>query len=136
MKKYYFQVKYGFNADDYLSIEYHELEKATFAHLTGAVVAFDSGSVSGKNIIVIKEDFVRAMGWNKGYQLTPEDNAEIEIKCKDYKGLVASMKEKVQYLINTNQTNLIGKGFEMPKQVENSVSEMTKSLAEKMKLSA
>ena len=143
MKKYYFKVQYGYDKDDYLAIEGHELDKAILAHLTGAVVAFEHGSVTGSKIIVIKEDFVRAMGWNRGYVLTPEDQHEIELKCKDYTGLIASAKERVGYLIKTNQTHLVGKEQVVPVGLEKNVnvssvskeiSDLSKSLADKMKI--
>ena len=126
MKKYYFKVQYGYNHDDYLPIEYHELDKAMYAHLTGAVAAFENGSVTGSKIIVIKEDFTRAMGWNRGYQLTPEDQGEIAVKCKDYKGLIADSRERVNHLIKTNQTHLIGKNIPETPSLENKETAMPK----------
>jgi hypothetical protein len=73
----YFKVKTGYDKDAYISITEDELPKALKAQITGQVAVFKEGSVAGNAILTITPDFHRLMGWNKGYQLTSEDYAEI-----------------------------------------------------------
>jgi hypothetical protein len=104
----HFIIKTGYSPEDFISINETELEKAIYAHLTGMTVALENGTISGKNIISIKEDWHKAMGWNRGHRLTAEDFEEIENTCKSYKGLLSAAKSNVVSCMNTGRVDLIG----------------------------
>jgi hypothetical protein len=110
MRYYKVQIGYG---DDFISIDETELEKALYAQMTGGTVFLNEGSVTGNSIISIRPDFHKAMGWNYGYKFTPEDHAEINRECGHYKGYLAEVKDKVSYLMKTNQSKLIGQNIEL-----------------------
>lgn len=105
----YFKVKTGFKEEDFISINENELEAALYAFMTDSKVIFKNGATTGKNIMEIKEDWHKAMGWNTGYRLQPEDFEQINRECKNYRGLLAKAKENVQHLIRSGKTELIGK---------------------------
>ena len=49
------------------------------------------------------------MGWNYGYTLLPEDYNIIDRKCKNYVGVIAEAKDRVQQYIKSGQIDKIGK---------------------------
>lgn len=103
----YFKVKTGYGAEDFIPITEKELDSALYAFVTDSKIILDGGPVNGKNIITITEDWHRAMGWNYGYKMGPEDFEDIQ--ALDYKGVIAQAKARVTNLIKTGQTNLIGR---------------------------
>lgn len=122
----------GFNNS--LSIDSSELEKALFIHLTGKTAIFKEGSMSGTSISSIVPDFNKIMGWNEGYKLLAEDHSEIarSKECSEAKKLVEETKEKINYLMETNQQDLIGKNVVIElqkKEIPKEISEGAKSLA-------
>jgi len=104
----YFKVQTGFNTDDFISITEDELQKAIYAQITGAVAIFRNGTIRGNNIIGIREDWHKAMGWNYGHKLGADDFAEISAKCQSYVGVIAAAKTQVDEVMRTGQTNLLG----------------------------
>lgn len=129
----YYKIIHGYNSEEYIEIEENELEKAFYVFLTKKDAVFSGGAVKGGQILFIKPDFHRTMGWHRGYKLDDWDYAELSDRKIDRKmqGVLENTKEKVQYLISTRQENLIGTGFELPKL--NPTSE-TKQLSDKMKV--
>lgn len=107
----YFIIKTGFGAEDFISITQDELDKAIYCQIMGIVGVFDGGTINGKNIISIKEDWHRQMGWNRGYKLTDNDFAAIRADeaCNSYKGLIAASKQNVNRLMTLGRADLIGK---------------------------
>lgn len=79
----YFRVKFGFNNDDFISIDENELPMAIRAHITGKIGVFKEGSVSGDKIITITPDLNKLMKWNRTYQPTAEDYGELPEKTLD-----------------------------------------------------
>lgn len=109
VNRLYFKVFRGYNEEDYIPIDDTELEKAVYAHMSGKPVAFENGSINGNQISIIRPDFVRAMGWNKGYKPTPEEHGEIEATVgKKYVGIMGRAKERVQEHIANGTPKLIG----------------------------
>lgn len=122
----YFKVFRGYNDEDYIPIDDTELEKAVYAHMAGKPVAFENGSINGNQISIIRPDFVRAMGWNKGYKPTPEEHGEIEARVgKRYAGIIGLAKERVQECIANGTPELIGT---KPLLIENPVKIHTQGL--------
>ena len=112
----YFKVKTGFEPEDIIHIDESELEKAIYAQISGRVAMLKGGTIRGNNIISITEDWHRAMGYNQGYELGPEDFEHINQKLGDsYNGVIGEKVEAVQFLIDTNQTHLIGKNVDIKK---------------------
>jgi hypothetical protein len=69
----YFRIKIGFEPNDYISIDETEYESAVKAQITGKVCITKEGTISGNNIISIKPDWNRVMGFKPDYQLVGED---------------------------------------------------------------
>lgn len=109
----YFKIKVGYNENDEISIDETELETALHVFLTNSKGVFKNGAVNGSNIMLITEDWHKAMGWNKGHKLGPEDYAQINRELPDYVGYIHRTKEKVEHLIRTKQQNLIGKNADV-----------------------
>ena len=81
------------------------------------------------------------MGWNKGWEMTPDDYAEVRPFEKAYMNTFKKAKDIVEKLIQTNQTNLsslpLSKLMDMNLLPEIHVTPVTKAvetLADKMKL--
>lgn len=69
----YYRVKYGFDKDDFYSIDETELKKAIVAQTQGSIFICNEGTISGNNIVSIMPDYNRVLGLNRDYQLTGED---------------------------------------------------------------
>ena len=113
----HFLVKYGFSRDEVISIDHTEIEKAIYAHLTGAKVAFKSGSVSGDKIISVTPDFHRELGWGYDHVLDGYDYKDLnhdDLQNK-YRHFLGQMTEKVKYLMESGQKHLIGKNQVLPR---------------------
>lgn len=125
----------GYNAEDYLEINENELEKAYYCFLEKKDSIFSGGAIKGSQILAIQPDFHKTMGWNRGYKLEVDDFAELSQKGIDKKmqKKLSEAKERVQYFISTNQTDLIGKNTEVPK-INNEISEASKQLSDKYKI--
>ncbi len=76
----YFRVKIGYKADEFLAIDETELATALNAQITGRVGVFKTGSVRGNDIISIKPDFNKMLGYNPSYVMTEHDYVEIPKK--------------------------------------------------------
>ena len=110
----YYKVVWGYQPEEYIPIDETELEKALYAHISGKVAIFKEGSINGSRISVIAPDVCRAMGWNRGYKLTPEDYEEFDDReGVKYAGYLAEVKDRVNYLINSGKTDLIGKNTDI-----------------------
>lgn len=129
----FYKILHGFGAEDYIEITKDEVEKAYYCFLTKKDSVFSGGAVRGSLIQAIKPDFHRTMKWNRGYKLTEFDYAELSEKGIDRKmqNFLGEAHDKVKYLIETNQPELIGKPVELPKKV---FSEETKKLSDKFKV--
>jgi hypothetical protein len=145
----FFIIKTGYSPNDIIRIDdMRDLEKAQYGFITNSKVVFNNGEVCrGQDIISIREDWHREMGWNKSfrdnngdvvpYELGDDDWKDIKIKGIDekYRGVLAATKEKVQYLQETGQAKLIGTGVqislpERPKEILEGVD----ALANKFKI--
>ena len=111
----YFKIKTGYGPDDYVQIDESELETAYYIFMTEGKAIFSGGPVRGKDIVGISEDWHKEMGYNRTYELGPEDYAHFQEKgiTQKYKGILANVKDKVMYLMQSNQTNLIGKNADI-----------------------
>lgn len=134
----YFKIKIGYGEDEYVRIDETELEKAYGVFLTDGKGVFSGGTVRGQDIIAIKEDWHRAMGYNPLYKLRAEDMNEIQKEVgKEYQGVLEHASARVKYLIEHGQQNLIGRGVEIPELAmseHKALSDGTKKLADKMNI--
>ncbi len=132
----YYKIVYGFNPDDYLPITVDELPKAIalFVEKTGRGV-FEEGVIRGQDIMRIVPDWHRARGWNKGYKMTPDDNADIAPLEEGYRKIYSKAKEIAEYAIKENRRDLLLKPAseaikelpqgEMPKQISEGIIKLS-----------
>lgn len=130
----YFKIKTGFRAEDSISITESELESALYAFITDSKGVFRNGAVSGKNIISITEDWHKAMGWNAGHVLGPDDYAEIREKLTGYTGMIAAAKDRVQGHMASGRLELIGKNVGIEAKLSVQRIEGMKSLSDSMRI--
>ena len=117
MKKYYFKIRYGFKAIDFVSVEAGgELEKVLYAWTSGNIVGIGDRMINGNNIISIEPHYHKYTGWYDNYEPKEADDWEqIERDCPaNFAGVLSFYRERVQYLVSTNQLAEIGKGKEIP----------------------
>lgn len=130
----YYRVYTGFT--DYIPIDSTEIEKAMYAFITGNPVAFQDGATTRIDRIV--PDYHRAMGWNPGHKLEADDWNELArdgVK-QSYDRALGIVRDRVQLLMDTGRTNLIGQNVKLPElegKANPKLSQLTTSLAEKMK---
>ena len=112
----YFKVIRGWGSENFIPIDETELEKATYAHMTGKVVVFNNGSINGDAITAIQPDYHREMGWAYGHDMGPDDWNDLNDKNIPYKyaGVIGKAKAKVQYLMQSGKENLIGQNVKLP----------------------
>lgn len=131
----YYKVFRDRDFTNYLEIDETELEKALAAFRFGTSVMFNQGALEKVGDIV--PDYNRSMGWNPTHKLENDDWSDIRSKGVDrrLKEQLQLTKEKIDYLVETNQQHLIGKNahIELP-QKNKEVSEATATLANKMSL--
>lgn len=111
--KLFYKIRHGYEQEREISIEENELEKAIGVFLTNGKAVFHSGAISGNIIQSITPDFHRIMGWNNTHKLDDFDWQElkqkgIDRKARDFQQL---MENKVRYLIESKQQNLIGRNI-------------------------
>lgn len=107
---YYYQVKYGHKDSELVSITRDELMTAVKAQVTGKVGVFNEGTVSGNSIIAIIPDYIRMMGWNRGYVLTSEDWGEINSSnaCREAKLLLEETSNQVRGISSNKPKEISG----------------------------
>lgn len=101
----YYKIVWGFDSEDIVPIDETELEKAFYCFITKKDGVFARGAVKGDKIIAIQPDFHRAMGWNTGHKLGPDDYAELSSKGVDraHLNLLEDTKSKVHYQLSNVQ---------------------------------
>ncbi len=129
----YFKVFKDFT--NYIPIDETELEKALAAFKFGTAVILKNGAL--EKIESVLPDLNRSMGWNPSYKLGDDDWNDIRSKGIDHKlqELHEKTRNKIEYLIETKQTHLIGKNVhvDMPEKPKE-ISEGAKMLADKFKV--
>ena len=131
--KYYFKVWKDYT--NYVPVDETEFEKAMYAFEKGGGAMFDLGAIG--TIKDITPDFNKDLGWYSDYKPTPDDNADIDALRPKYQKYIHAIKEKIQYLKSTNQTDLIGKNVDIPeldKPKDDPLSGEIKSLSDKFKV--
>lgn len=135
--KHFYKILQGYEHERNITIREDELERAYGLFMLGGRWIFSGGPVDGKNIQTIIEDYHTTMDWNKEYELGTDDYEQLSQLGVDKKMKLIreKAKEKVHYLISTNQQNLIGKNIEIPElQKSNPITEDIKKLGEKFKI--
>lgn len=115
--RYYFKVKYGFGATDYVVVDkLEELEKAVYAKVE-KVTAFIGGKmIDGKYIISIEPDIHSYTGWQRGYEpKTGSDFQDIKRSVpKDADKVLEIHYRHVAELIDGGQVEKIGNTESLP----------------------
>lgn len=124
MKKRYFQIKYGFNVSDSITVSGAEVEKAIYAQIKGVPVQIADHYINGKNIIAIRPAYYKHTGWHDWYEPTNgEDWEQIKRDCPSYDGMIEAYKNRVAGYIANNQLHMIGKASEILQIQEPTVSD-------------
>lgn len=104
----YYKVKTGYKADEFVSIDETELQKAIAAQITGAVAFLGGSSISGNSIMTITPDWNRVMGWNPDYHLMGEDYDEIgKEQVESYRSHFEEIKTTVYTELKSGGQKLI-----------------------------
>lgn len=102
----HYRIKYGYRADEFVSVDETELPMAVRAHISGKKGLFKEGSVSGDKIIAIVPDYQRDMGWNRDYILMGEDYDELgKEKLREYTTFLEETKNMALGGQETKQLN-------------------------------
>src|SRR3989344_4794201 len=109
-----FQVKYGQWSTDYIVVDGDELEKLHYAKKIGAFFTGKYGDVDTTKIVSVRPDYKETYGAMPEYQLVGEDYDEMYREFGDISAMIGEAKERAEYLIQTNQKHLIGKGVKIP----------------------
>lgn len=131
--KYYFKVYIDFTR--YISIDETELEKALYAFQTGKPVIFELGAANRIESII--PDFNKELGWYSDYKPNADDMGDIERVKPKYAKHLSATKEKIQFLLKTGKTELIGKNIVIPELENKQPHQLTgevKNLADKFKV--
>lgn len=132
----YYKIIRGYGVEDYIELDETELEKAYYAFLEKKDGIYSGGAVRGSEILAVQPDYHRAMGWNRGYKLGQDDYAELSRKGVDrsHMNYLGDTKIKVDYLIRTNQLNLIGKNVKIKGEQPKEIFEGSKMIADKFQI--
>ena len=127
----YYRVYTGYT--EYIPIDSTEMEKAMFSFITGSPVALNNGATSRIDRIV--PDYHRAMGWNPEHRMNADDWTQLKSQGIDenYRGAIGKAKDKIQHLIETKQSHLIGKNVKLP-ELEKPKAQITAALTSKLKV--
>lgn len=129
----YFKVYQDFTK--FVPIDETEYEKAIYAFLKGKPAIFEMGAVSRIESII--PDLNKINGWYSDYKPTADDSAELDKAKEKAKPFMAKIKERVQYLMETKQENLIGKNVAIPELENKQQHQLTgevEKLADKFKM--
>lgn len=101
----YYKIVFGYDAEDYIGIDETELKKAYYAFLAKKDAVYSGGAVRGAQITAIQPDYHRAMGWNRGWKLGPDDYAQLTEEGVDraHTHYLNEVKEEVKALISSGQ---------------------------------
>jgi hypothetical protein len=137
----YYKIIRGYSAEDYIEITPDELEKAFYCFLTKKDSVYSGGAVKGSEILAIQPDYHRTMGWTRGWKLTADDYTELRQRGIDKKMQlqIEKTKDKIQYLMQTKQENLIGKNVEIPelekgRQLPEDIKKLSDGIADNFKI--
>lgn len=97
-KKCYYTIRTSYDKNDDITITEEDLPFAIWAFVKKTDVVSANGCFRGKDIISILPDYSMTMGWNKHYELTPEDFARIgsDKTCQKTKILYSEVKNKAE----------------------------------------
>ena len=137
MKKaeYFILEHYSNGKNNTVRITRSEAERAIYAQVTGRVFLGKDGSIAGNNISSVKADLHRAMGFNADYRMNNEDYAYVKRDAPEYLGAMEYVNEKVKYLIDHKQENLIGTDFVIPElEKPKELSKLSEGIAKKFQI--
>lgn len=132
---YYFKVKYGFGASDFVSVENEDVEKAIYAQIKKIPVKLGNSYINGSNIISITPHYHRYTGWFDSYEPhTGEDWKQIERDCPvGFDKVLSFYQDNVRSCISSNDVARIGSKKEIPQMLVSSRGD-TSSIGNILKL--
>lgn len=111
----YFRVYIGYGKNDYVVVDEDEIETALYCFLTDNKGVFKNAPIRGKDIITFKPHYHAHTHWNADYEPTHADDfAQIARDCPTYDGIIEYYTDRVKYLMQRNQTSLLGTHAELP----------------------
>lgn len=116
-EKKYYQVLYGYNAQDRVSIEEGDaLERAIYAQNRKVPVLIGGAYINGSSIRVIRPHWHKYTGWYDWYEPKDgEDFAQIGRDCpKLLDETLEYYRDRVALLERTGRQALIGKSADLP----------------------
>jgi len=107
------KVTTGFRKEQSFTIGEDEAHKAYYLFLnpTKRAIFKDGRAVRGEDIREIKPDYNATMGWNEGYELGPDDYADIKEKGADRlcRSILEEAKQSAYYMLDTGNEILLTK---------------------------
>lgn len=104
----HFKVVFGFNPNDYVSIDEDELVKAQVMFMEGKGRAlFGDTAIRGQDILRIVPDWHAHFGWNKGYKMLPEDDEYVQPLEKPYKLMIENTKDIAKFIVENKRYDLL-----------------------------
>lgn len=105
----------GYGKNDYVVVDEDEIEMALYCYLTDNKGVFKNAPIRGKDIITFKPHYHAHTGWNLDFEPTHADDfAQIARDCPNYDGMIEYYTDRVKFLMNTKQFDLLGTGAELP----------------------
>ncbi len=102
---------------------------------------YSGGFIRGSKIEMIKPDFHRIIGWNRGHKLDDYDFTELNDRgiTKKVREIENKTHKRIDYLIKTNQKDLIGKNIFLPEleekpKIDSRLETITNNLVNKFKV--
>lgn len=105
----YFKIIKGYKSHEFTRIDESELEAAICIFLTDGKALFKNGVVRGKDIMDIREDWHKEMGWNDDHELRGDDWNELNTKgvTLKYVGVIAAAKDNVKLKLESQKTPIL-----------------------------
>lgn len=106
--KRWFRVKYGYNANEFVSIPEEYLAKAIYSKQKQSLFSFNDRIIDGKEIKTITPDYHKHTGWHEWYEPKDgEDFKQIERDCPDYTGYIDKATTIAIEVVRTGNTSLL-----------------------------
>ena len=104
------RVVYGYNPNDYISIDETYLEKAKFAMISGKVFNYKTKTIRGREIKSIEPDYRFYTGWFDSYEIqSGEDQVQIDrdVPMEAIEERSAKADQRVKYILTSGKTQML-----------------------------
>jgi len=104
------RVVYGYNPNDYISIDESYLEKAKYAMVSGKVFNYKTKTIRGREIKSIEPDYRFYTGWFDSYEIqSGEDQKQIDrdVPMEAIEQRSSKADQRVRYVLTTGKTQML-----------------------------